>query len=99
MTLMSAFEKAERELRLRGVILRRMDGEGYQVSVGNRVEMFPPEEFDRAVETGREMPVPAPQGAIRKGRRRRPKSAKQARRWWIKNHNKHVRFAGNGKLG
>jgi site-specific recombinase XerD len=35
MTLMNAFEKAERELRARGVILRRVDGEGYQVSVGN----------------------------------------------------------------
>jgi hypothetical protein len=89
---MTPYEQAERELRLRGVILTKLPGQ-FQVALG-RAEVTC-ELLEEAVVAGRRMAAEKPPETSHGARRKRPLSMRpRARiRRAIKSHNRRLRWA------
>ena len=90
---MTPFDQAERELRLRGIILRQGAGT-YQVERGGYQGEF--ERLEEAYEAGMALPaLAAPSGPRKRPMSMRPRA--RIRRA-IKAHNRRLRWAGRGKM-
>jgi hypothetical protein len=86
---MTPFEQIERELRLKGVVLRPIPGE-FRIEHGGKFEIFPT--LEEAAEYGRSLPPPPPPKPISRRRKIRWMSPKARIRAHVRAHNRKLRF-------